>query len=177
MEPAKEDESDSDEGRGSYAYSEAAFRVTIARLLWIYSLTAGVLALFCCIYLGVKMVVVWKVAMYSQALSPFDLSLLVGTDVGVLAVVVCLVFLVPRMIMTWITALVFEFVFERKLQRGNAVVENGKKLAREISIITIRNALKGGEIAAMVGAVATLVALTLVRSHVSDSTGTSVFPW
>ncbi|KAI5065258.1 hypothetical protein GOP47_0019953 [Adiantum capillus-veneris] len=80
MVPAKEDEADVDEGRGSHSYSEAAFRVTIARLLWIYSLTA---------------------------------------------------------------ALVFEFIFECKLQRSRAVVENGKKLAREISIITIGNALKG----------------------------------
>ncbi|KAH7435651.1 hypothetical protein KP509_06G073700 [Ceratopteris richardii] len=94
---------------------------------------------------------------------------------GVLAVIVCLVFLVPRMIMTWITALVFEFIFERKLQRSKAVVENGKRLAREISIATIRNALKGGEVAAIVGALATLVGLTLLRSHVSDSTSTSVF--
>ncbi|KAH7435649.1 hypothetical protein KP509_06G073700 [Ceratopteris richardii] len=140
-----------------------------------YSFAAGVLALVSCIYLGASMVIMWKVAMYSNALSPIDLSLLVGTDMGVLAVIVCLVFLVPRMIMTWITALVFEFIFERKLQRSKAVVENGKRLAREISIATIRNALKGGEVAAIVGALATLVGLTLLRSHVSDSTSTSVF--
>lgn len=176
MDPSREVEDDSDE-TGSYSYSEAALRLTIARLLWIYSFTAGVAALFCCIYLGIKMIIMWKMAMYTRALSPFDLSLLVGSDIGVLAVIVCLVFLVPRMIMTWITALVFEFIFDRKLHRSRAAVENGKKLAREISIITIRNALKGGEVAAIVAAVATLVGLTLLRSHVGDSTGTSVFPW
>lgn len=175
MESIREDEDDCDE-TGNVSYSEAALRLTIAKLLWIYSFTAGLAALFCCIYLGIKMIIMWKVAMYTQALSPLDLSLLVGTDIGVLAVIVCLVFLVPRMIMTWITALVFEFIFDRKLQGSRAAVEDGKKLAREISIITIRNALKGGEVAAIVAAVATLVGLTLVRSHVGDSTGTSVFP-
>eukprot|EP00250_Pteridium_aquilinum_P022480 c25389_g1_i1 orf=919-1449(-) len=176
MEPLTEGEADSDQ-TGGHSYSEAALRLTIARLLWIYSFTAGIVALFFCIYLGIRMIIMWKVAMYTRALSPFELSLLIGTDMGLLTVVVCLVFLVPRMIMTWITALVFEFIFDRKLQHRRAVVENGKKLAREISIITIRNALKGGEVAAMVAAVATLAGLTLIRSRVGDSTGTSVFPW
>eukprot|EP00250_Pteridium_aquilinum_P022482 c25389_g1_i4 orf=726-1346(-) len=127
MEPLTEGEADSDQ-TGGHSYSEAALRLTIARLLWIYSFTAGIVALFFCIYLGIRMIIMWKVAMYTRALSPFELSLLIGTDMGLLTVVVCLVFLVPRMIMTWITALVFEFIFDRKLQHRRAVVENGKKL-------------------------------------------------
>lgn len=166
---------DSDTAFTAQLYSEAAATVGICKLLWIYSFAIAVAAVCYSIYLAARMVFMWKAALYSQALSPLNLSILVGTDVGLLAIITSLVFLIPRMIMTWVTALVFSIIFDCKLHRGSEAVQNGKKLAREISRITLLNALKGGEIVAMVAAMATLVGLALLRAHVSDWTGLSLF--
>lgn len=152
-------------------YSEAAVRVGLFKFLRVYCFTTGVGIVFFSAYLVIRMVIIWKIAMYSQPLSVWHLSVLVGTDVGVVVVLLSLIFLVPRMIMTWITAMVLEIIFDRKLHRGQQAVKNGKVLAREISRITLVNALKGGETAAIVAAVATLVGLTLLKLYWSGVPG------
>jgi hypothetical protein len=163
----REREGIEDQGRSELWFlSEAAFTVAIAKLLWIYTFSLGFAILSITLGFALRMIILWKIAMYTQNLSPLDLSLLVGSDIGAISAISFLILLIPRMIITWTTALIFEFVFDRKLQRDQKMIENGKKMAREISITMISNALQGGEIAGFVASVATLIGLTLLRWNV-----------
>ena len=169
----REGEEDEERQRVGF-YSDSALIVGIAKLLWIYTFSLGIGALLITLGFTIRMIILWKITVYTKCLSPLDLSIVVGSDIDVISAVGLLILLVPQMIITWTTALIFDFIFDRKLHRGQAIIENGKKLAREISFTTIRNALKGGEIAGIVASVATLIGLTLLRSRIGvESSGNS----
>ena len=157
-----------EEERRVGVFSESALTVALAKLLWIYTFTLGFGTLFMTLVFAIRTILLWKLTIYTQSLSPLDLSLVVGSDIGAVSAVVFLILLIPRMIITWTTALIFRFIFDRKLHRDQTLVENGKKMAREISIITISNALQGGEIAGLIASVATLIGVTLLRWHMGD---------
>lgn len=156
--------------------SDATSVVDILQMLRIYCFTTGMGALCFILYLAIRMIVMWKVAMYAEARSTLYFSLLVGTDVGVVAVILTLAYLTPRMVITWITTLVLEIILGRRLHHRIEAVKFGERIAREMSKMTFKIALKGGEIAAMVAGMATLVGFTLLRARLGDWTGISIFP-
>eukprot|EP00250_Pteridium_aquilinum_P031793 c44277_g1_i1 orf=124-630(+) len=147
------------------ASRKASLRVIFLHFVRIYCLMTGVGTICFIIYLLLRMVVMWQISMLMQCRSALHLSLLVGTNVGVLAVMVGALFLAPRFIITWITTLVLEVLLNLKIFHGMQAVENGKILAHKISRIALVEALHNGEVAAIVSAITTLVALAFLRPN------------
>ncbi|KAJ7571365.1 hypothetical protein O6H91_01G161000 [Diphasiastrum complanatum] len=136
-------------------YSEAALKVAFCKLSWVGGYLAVFAVLFWCLFLLSRFYFLWRVNVYNRVAaerSLLEASILVGTEVGVLAMAVLLVFLIPRMIMTWTTALVFDFIFGRAHGSQEVLVEDGSKMAVELSISTLKRVVReGNRVAIIVG--------------------------
>ncbi|KAJ7560627.1 hypothetical protein O6H91_04G137500 [Diphasiastrum complanatum] len=128
-------------------YSEDALMVGLCKLTWLGGHMAVLAALFWGIFLIIRFTFLWRLNVYSRVAterSSWEASIVVGTEVGLLAMAVLLVLLIPRMIMTWTTALVFEFIFGRGHGRQEVIVEDGSKMAVELSISTLKRVVREG---------------------------------
>ncbi|MCO5578137.1 hypothetical protein L7F22_031975 [Adiantum nelumboides] len=118
----------------------------------LYCFTTGLGALVFVAYLLIRMLILWQVSMFSQSRSTLHFSFLVGTDVGVIVVILVALYTIPHMIVTWTTTLVVKFL----LQPNYFYAEDAIKLARQLWHRTLRRALRSGEFVAIVAAICTL---------------------
>ncbi|KAJ3671748.1 hypothetical protein LUZ60_007827 [Juncus effusus] len=103
--------------------------------------------------------------------SPFPAlyaSVLYGLVFGLISMGAALAVAVPATVVTWITVLVLLTFFGKP---RSALVEEARKATKDIASLAIRVLLKEGNLAAIVCAVASFVALILKRSGAGENNG------
>lgn len=147
-----------EEPGGLFSFSEAPIRIGVCKCTWmaLNSVTYGGL-IFSVIFLLFQIAPPFRLTLDSFRGSPdgdwgmLQHSLLLGSELGVLAMIAFLTFLVPTLIMTWITALVFQYLFGRGLfGRRKGLVQEGYQIAKDITWMAIKSMLKKANVAATV---------------------------
>jgi hypothetical protein len=142
---------------GLFTFSEAALRIGIYKCTWMAftSVQYGALAF------SVTFLVFQVIFLLSQITPPFTFSwnpdrdwllhhsLLLGSEITLLGGVAFITLLVPTLIMTWITALVFQYLFGRDfIGRRERLVAEGSSIAKDIMWVAFKSMLKKANIAA-----------------------------
>lgn len=107
---------------------------------------------FWCLYLAVRSFGSWDVSVRNSSATRWSIAgatFLLGLEVGVLVITGLLAFLIPRMVMTWTTTIVFEYIFGKGLEEQQVLIRDGRKIARELFVWILTSVLR----VAVVGAV------------------------
>ncbi|KAL2612133.1 hypothetical protein R1flu_023825 [Riccia fluitans] len=146
-----------EENGGLFNLSESPIRIAVCKcswMAWCTLLYGGML--FWGLFLVFQLTPpwIWSFRGLPTSASEWSLihnSVILGTEIGLLAMVALITFLVPALIMTWITALVFEYMFGRGLfGRSQRLIEDGSMIARDISWMAFKSAVKEGNIVAFI---------------------------
>lgn len=145
-----------EEAGGLFSYSEAPIRIGVFKCTWmaLTSLTYGGLA-FSTMFLLFQIIPPFRLTLDSFRDSSggqwgmLHLSLLLGSELGLLGIVAFMTMLVPTLIMTWITALVFQYLFGRRVfGRSEGLVQEGSQIAKDITWMAFKSMLRKANIAA-----------------------------
>ncbi|CAM6129174.1 unnamed protein product [Calypogeia fissa] len=108
-----------------------------------------------CLILLVRFIYLWQQCLLTSGASSWSVvkaSVVLGTEVGLFAMAVLLVLMVPRMIVTWTTAVVFKYILSLfvsgKSSSRHEIVREGNKIAKEISWITLTSVVGEGNVVA-----------------------------
>lgn len=118
--------------------------------------------------------VIWQSEICSQNTkwSRATYSIIVGTELVVVAMVASFVARLPTMIMTWTTAFVLSipgyFITAWRRKERRSLVTDGKKLAREISLQSMQTSFSQAKLVALGVIVACLVSYLVVREAYDD---------
>ncbi|CAM6104560.1 unnamed protein product [Calypogeia fissa] len=151
-----------EEQGGLFSYSEAPIRIAACKCTWmaLTSVTYGGL-IFSVMFLLFQIIPPLRLTLGSLTgeWGMLQLSLLLGSELGLLGIVAFMTMLVPTLIMTWITALVFQYLFGRRLfGRSKGLVQEGAQIAKDITWMAFKSMLREANIAAIVVLIVALVA-------------------
>lgn len=155
-----------EEPGGLFTFSEAPIRIGVCKCTWmaLTSVTYGGL-IFWAIFLLFQITPPFRLRLNTFRGSPnedwemLQHSLLLGSELGLLAMVAFLTFLVPTLIMTWITALVFQYLFGRRFfGRRKALIQEGCQIAKDITWMAIKSMLRKVNVAATIVLIFALLA-------------------
>ncbi|CAM6107175.1 unnamed protein product [Calypogeia fissa] len=160
-----------EEQGGLFSYSEAPIRIAACKCTWmaLTSVTYGGL-IFSVMFLLFQIIPPLRLTFGSLRGSStgewetLQLSLLLGSELGLLGIVAFMTMMVPTLIMTWITALVFQYLFGRRLfGRSKGLVQEGAQIAKDITWMAFKSMLREANIAAIVVLIVALVASSFNR--------------
>ncbi|XP_024524986.1 uncharacterized protein LOC112344443 [Selaginella moellendorffii] len=93
----------------------------------------------------------------SRDWSPLQLSCFLGIEIGLLTIFALFILLIPAMILTWTTALLFDYACSRGLARRQLLIQDGNQLAREIVFGTLKSIVREGNFIAVLVALGVLL--------------------
>ncbi|BBN17629.1 hypothetical protein MPTK1_7g15890 [Marchantia polymorpha subsp. ruderalis] len=161
-----------EEKGGIFSLSKVPIRIAVCKcswMVWCTVLYGGML--FWALFLVFQITPPWMSSFkpLSRGASEWTLlhnSVILGTEVGLLAMVALITFLVPALIMTWITALVFEYMFGRGLfGRPQRLIEDGSMIARDISWMAFKSVVKEGNVVAVIVVIICMLTCGSMRGY------------